>query len=102
MMIALCWLHASYPAQSQFATNKFPGDGWISNRVKFPAFVASNSIRFTGFEQIHAEALASQLRVVWPGATTNLTSATVWVSADPPGHWLARDWRRFVMTFFGK
>lgn len=101
MMIALCWLHAGNTAQSQLATNTFPGDGWISNRVKFPPFVPGNSVRFTGFEQVHAEALAGQLRVIWPGAPTNLLAATVWLSADRLGHWLARDWRRIPMRFSG-
>ena len=99
--MALSWLCFSRPAQSASVTNAFPGDGWISNRVKFPAFVARNSIRFTGFERVHAEVLAARLRVVWPGAPTNLTSATVWASADSLGHWPARDWRRFAMKFSG-
>ena len=101
MMIALYWLHAGNTAQSQLATNKFPGDGWISNRVKFPPFVPGNSVRFTGFERVHAEALAGQLRVIWPGAPTNLLAATVWLSAERLGHWLARDWRRIAMRFSG-
>ncbi|MBC8002414.1 MAG: hypothetical protein H7X97_07485 [Opitutaceae bacterium] len=100
-MIVTGWLTVCLPARSQAVTNQFPGDGWISNRVKFPGFVPGNSIRFTGFEQVHAEVLAGRLRVVWPGAPTNLISATVWASADLPGHWLARDWRRFDMRFSG-
>ena len=97
MLIVLGWLRVCQPSQAQPVTKAFPGDGWISNRVKFPTFVAGNSIRFTGFEQVHAEVLAGRLRIVWPGAPTNLTSATVWASADTLGHWPARDWRRFAM-----
>lgn len=77
-------------------------DTWITNSVRFPPFVETNSIRLTGFESLKAEALAGKLKVCWsPAASGEGARAIAVASFDAPGHWPARDWRRFPMQARG-
>jgi hypothetical protein len=84
---------------AQNAANRPPADSWVTNFVQFPAFVATNQLRASGFESLQAEAIAGKLKVTWRVAPTNpMSSATLFASAEDPGHWLARDWRAYPMS----
>jgi hypothetical protein len=80
-----------------------PPDDWVTDYVRFPAAVATNSVRLAGFESLRAEPIAGRLKVTWqPAALDTNATVTAWASADAPGHWPARDWRPHSMRARGR
>jgi phytoene/squalene synthetase len=77
-------------------TNSPTAEIWATNAVQFPIGTATNSIRRGEFDNLHVEAVARKLKVVWPkGDLPESAKVTLIASADDFGHWPARDWRTF-------
>lgn len=87
-------LLASFAARATAAPDRPPADLWLTNEVLFPPALAQLPVASNAFPNLRAEAIAEHLRVLWQPAQpdTNAT-VTLWTSAEPLGHWPARDWR---------
>jgi hypothetical protein len=70
-------------------------DGWLTNSVPLPGRFATVVLTTNRFTDLHAEAVAGKLRVMC--RDTNVVAMTLVASADPSGHWPARDWQSFRM-----
>ena len=73
---------------------------WLTNAPALPMEITQASVSTNLFETLRAEAIAGRLRITWE-STTAFDDARVVASADVPGHWPARDWRRFAMKRHG-
>lgn len=80
-------------------TPKPRADQWLAGTYEYPA--AGGEVGSTaGFEAIETDAIAGRLKVYWnSGAATGSGTVTLFASADTAGHWPARDWRAYPMSF---
>jgi hypothetical protein len=70
-------------------------DAWLTNAVPLSGRFATLILSTNRFADLHAEAVAGKLRVTC--RDTNVRAMTLVASADPSGHWPARDWQSFRM-----
>ncbi len=76
------------------AQGRPPADAWVGGAGQYPRGIATNAINDEAFRSLAAEHLVEQIRVRWqPASLPAPTNLTLHYSADPPGHWPARDWR---------
>lgn len=80
---------------------KAAADGWLTTPDQFPAGTEPGAVTGTNvFETLHAEFLAGKLKLFLSGDRFPKSSAIVLrASAQEVGHWLARDWRVFRMSW---
>jgi len=78
-------------------------DNWLPEG-RYPAFVRTLDVNVESFSTLHAEVLVGRLKVRWtaPEAESPKTNVTLYVSADAPGRWPARDWRPVPMVKAGE
>ena len=100
LALALALTLVGVPRQTAAQTSRLEADRWITNAVLYPAGLPDKPAPFPAFAPLRAEILAGQLRVFLPTDALRDTNATptLFASADEPGHWPARDWRRWPMT----
>jgi hypothetical protein len=91
----------SVNAQAQQPAKLLP-DAWLTN-ASYPGFVVTNRVAETGSGNLSAEALVGKLRVYWaPPEAVEVKEARLWMSADVPGVWLARDWQMLPLEKKGQ
>jgi hypothetical protein len=96
--VALLLLLVGCLGGKSHAQTRPAADSWVGGATGFPRGINTNDLG-GGFESLRAEHLAEQLKVRWvPGAVAAQPPVTLHYSVDPPGHWLARDWRTLPMT----
>lgn len=72
------------------------GDEWLTNAPALPGEFSATRVDTNLFTTLRTEAIAGRLRITWESAPES-GEAKLIISADPPGHWPARDWRSFAM-----
>jgi len=91
----------SVNAQAQQPAKLLP-DAWLTN-ASYPGFVVTNRVAEIGAGNLSAEALVGKLRVYWtPPEAVEVKEARLWMSADVPGVWLARDWQMLPLEKKGQ
>ncbi len=100
-VVALLGVHPGIPSSSLSAqTPKLRADHWLAGTYEYPATAGGKVGTTAGFEAIETDAIAGRLKVYWnSGAATVSGSVTLFASADTAGHWPARDWRPYPMSF---
>ena len=84
------------------AADRPPGDRWITNEVLYPPGCTQFAVASNAFANLHAEAIAENLRVLWqPMQPDTNAVVTLWLSVEEPGHWRVRDWRPRPMDLQG-
>lgn len=76
---------------------KAVADAWLP-KGEYPGFVSTNRLSEADTGTLQVEALVGKLRVYWtPATNAEAKSVRLWISADNPGIWLARDWQVLPM-----
>ncbi len=96
-LVALLLFFVSSTAFAQTGTN---ADLWIAGPIEYPRTVPAAAVESNLFSSLHAEVVAGKFKVVWPASSADGV-ATLFVSADKPGHWKARDWFRRELSAKG-
>jgi len=79
-------------------TNAPPPDRWLEGEAAFPGDFARARPNLSAFSSLQAEILVGKLKLYWtPASMDTNAQVTALASFDAPGHWPARDWRRFLM-----
>jgi hypothetical protein len=79
-------------------TNAPPPDRWLDGEAVFPNGFNQAIASPAAFQSLRAEALVGKLKLYWtPAAMDTNAQVSALASFDAPGHWPARDWRRFPM-----
>jgi hypothetical protein len=80
-----------------------PPDAWIDAPVHHPPPFDQISVRSNMFRTLHAEAVSGQLQIMWADESVTSTGTEIVLisSADPIGHWPARDWHAQPMHRHG-
>jgi hypothetical protein len=75
-------------------------DAWYTNAIPLPV---SGITTMPLFESLRADVVSGQLQITWNAAKTSVdnAAAVIFASADPIGHWPARDWRSHRMHRHG-
>ena len=85
-------------ADSLPAAAEEPADAWLTGEGMAPpaeAGAVEGGARFAG---VVAARSGNRMIVRWPNSGPAATEVTVMASADEPGHWGVRDWRKYPMT----
>lgn len=76
------------------------GDQWVSEPVQYPQQALVRETTSSVFSNLQALVQGGHLTVFWTnGAIGTNTAVQVHASADDPGHWPARDWRVYSMSW---
>lgn len=81
-------------------TPKPRADQWLAGTYEYPVAAGGKVGTTAGFEAVDTDAIAGRLKVYWNSGAANRSGAvTLFASADTAGHWPARDWRQYPMSF---
>ncbi len=75
-------------------------DHWLAGAAEYPAAAGVRTGTTAGFEAIATDAVAGKLKIYWSGGQ-GAGAVTLFASAETAGHWPARDWRQYPMSFRG-
>lgn len=100
--VALMSVVASPPslraAESPGPVAEEPADAWLGGDGAVPPPEAGVVEGGSRFALLAASRGGNRMTIRWPNPGPAATEVTVWASADEPGHWGVRDWRRFPMA----
>ena len=76
-----------------------PAEIWLTNAVVYPFRAGTDLLEKGRFDNLRAEFLADFVKFLWEPAPKDAATAVILhLSVDEPGHWPARDWRRYPMA----
>ncbi|GDY21471.1 hypothetical protein LBMAG56_28180 [Verrucomicrobiota bacterium] len=100
VVVLLGVLPRNLPVTLSAQTPKPRADHWLAGTYQYPAVAGGKVGSTAGFELIETDAIAGRLKVYWnSGAAAGSGNVTLFASADTAGHWPARDWRPYPMSF---